>query len=202
MTEQHSTEHSTFEDIQGIVSGTLLAAFSLVILSHLGLITGQTAGVALLLSYWTGWSFSLIFFVINLPFYALAMLRMGREFTIKTFIAVAMITVLTAVAADHIRFDYITPAVGAVIAGVIAGTGLIALFRHKSSLGGIGILAIYLQDTFGFRAGYTQLIVDVAIFGLAFLVIPASAVLYSFLGAAVVNMVIAVNHRTDRYIAR
>ncbi len=196
------TKHTIFEDIQGIFSGTLLAALSLTILSHLGLVTGQTAGVALLVSYWSGWSFPLVFFVINLPFYALAMLRMGREFTLKTFVSVALITGMTAVASSYIRFDYINPIVGAVLAGAVAAMGLIALFRHKSSLGGIGILAIYLQDKFAFKAGYTQLIVDVFIFGLAFLVIPPSAVLYSFLGAVVLNMMIAINHRTDRYIAR
>lgn len=196
------TKHSVFEDSQGIVSGTLLAALSLTILSHLGLVTGQTAGVALLVSYWTGWSFPLVFFAVNLPFYALAMLRMGREFTVKTFISVALITGMTAAASGYIRFEHINPVVGAILAGVVAGMGLIALFRHRSSLGGIGILAIYLQEKFAFKAGYTQLIVDLFIFGLAFLVIPASAVLYSFLGAVVLNMVIAINHRTDRYIAR
>ena len=39
------------------------------------------------------------------------------------------------------------------------------------------------------------------LFALAFLVVPPETVAISFAGALVVNLVIAVNHRRDRYIA-
>jgi hypothetical protein len=80
-------------------------------------------------------------------------------------------------------------------------TGLLALFRHGASLGGIGIVALYLQDKTGFRAGWTQLIFDVCLFAAALTVRDAKTVAISALGAVVINLVIAVNHRRDRYIA-
>jgi hypothetical protein len=39
---------------------------------------------------------------------------------------------------------------------MIAGAGLIALFRHRASLGGIGVLGVYLQDQI--RFGERQLL--------------------------------------------
>ena len=67
--------------------------------------------------------------------------------------------------------------------------------------GGVGILALYLQEKTGFRAGFTQLLFDACIFAAAFFVIPAGAVFYSMLGALVVNLIITFNHRRDWYVA-
>lgn len=74
--------HSWLEDAQGLLTGTTLAGTGLVILAHLGLTTGQTAGLALLLSYATGESFAVLFFLVNLPFYWLGLRRLGVRFLI------------------------------------------------------------------------------------------------------------------------
>ena len=58
-------------------------------------ITGQTAGVAVILSYLSGYSFGTVFFVINLPFYFFAWKRLGTEFTVKSLISVTLLSVLT-----------------------------------------------------------------------------------------------------------
>ena len=87
--------HSLLEDALAFVIGTSLCALGLMMLAHLGLITGQTAGLGVLLSYVTGWSFGPIFFVINLPFYLLAFLRMGAGFTLRSFIAVGLLSAAT-----------------------------------------------------------------------------------------------------------
>jgi len=85
--------------------------------------------------------------------------------------------------------------------GALVGMGPLAMFRHNGSLGGLGVVALMIQDSTGFRAGYVQLIADAIIFGLAALVLPLWVVLWSLLGAVVLNLIIAVNHRRDRYIA-
>jgi len=195
-------KHSRLDDAQGLIYGAFMAAFGVVILGHLGLITGQTAGLALLISYATGWGFGLVFFVLNLPFYWLGYFRMGAAFVIKTFVAVAMVSVLATLLPRFIAFATLHPAIGAVLFGFATGSALLALFRHGASLGGIGIVALWLQDRTGFRAGYTQMLVDGAIFTAALFILPLSQVAFSALGALVVNMVIALNHARDRYIAR
>ena len=200
MTE--TPKHTAVDDAQGLIYGASMAAFGVVILSHLGLVTGQTAGLALLMSYVTGWGFGPVFFALNLPFYWLGYRRMGAAFVVKTFVAVAMVSALSIILPPFIRFDILNPAIGAVLFGFATGSALLALFRHGASLGGIGIVALWLQDKTGFRAGYTQMLVDGAIFTAALLLLPLPQVAYSALGALVVNMVIALNHSRDRYIAR
>jgi uncharacterized membrane-anchored protein YitT (DUF2179 family) len=196
-----SAHHSRLEDAQGLAFGTLMAAFGISILTHLGLVTGQTAGLAILISYATGWSFGPVFFAVNLPFYWFGYKRLGLAFTIKSFVAVAMLSGLSLFMPHWVQFGTIDPIVGAILFGTITGIALIALFRHGASLGGIGILALYLQDRTGFRAGYTQLIFDVALFAVALLLRDPITVALSILGAGVLDLVVAINHRRDHYVA-
>ncbi|MEO0703204.1 MAG: YitT family protein [Pseudomonadota bacterium] len=195
-------EHTLLEDGLAFVLGTAMCALGVQFLTHLGLITGQTAGLGVLLSYVTGWPFGAVFFVVNLPFYVLAWLRMGPRFTIKSFIAVAMVSVMAEAMPQAFRIDYISPALGAALSGAMIGLGLIVLFRHGASLGGVGVLALYLQDRIGFQAGWTQLIFDTLLFAVAFLVLDPWLVAWSLAGSVIVNLIIAVNHRKDRYIGR
>jgi uncharacterized membrane-anchored protein YitT (DUF2179 family) len=197
-----ANKHSPIEDAQGLIIGSSMMSFSVLILTHLGLITGQTAGLAILISYITGYPFGAVFFVINLPFYWLGYKGIGLHFVIKTFIAVGLLSVISSAMPNYISFDMLDPLAGALLFGLIAGAGLIILIRHGASLGGIGILAIYLQDKTGFRAGWTQLIFDGLLFLVAFFTLDTAIVVYSFLGAAIVNVVIGINHRRDRYIAK
>ncbi|MDF1620724.1 YitT family protein [Pseudothioclava nitratireducens] len=198
---EQPARHSPLDDAQGIAFGSLMAAFGIVILTHLGLVTGQTAGLAVLISYATGWGFGPVFFVINLPFYWLGYKRMGPVFVAKTLTAVTILSLATMVLPGLVSFETLHPAVGAVLFGFVTGSALLALFRHGSSLGGVGIVALYLQDKTGFRAGWTQLLFDAGVFALALLLRDWQTVAWSFLGAVVVNLVIAMNHRRDRYIA-
>ncbi|NNL34439.1 MAG: YitT family protein [Silicimonas sp.] len=203
MAEPHETiDHTIPEDVLAFLLGTTMCALGVTFLTHLGLITGQTAGLGVLVSYLTGWSFGAVFFVANLPFWGLALARMGRRFTVKSVIAVALVSLIAEALPQVFPISELSPPVGAALAGASIGLGLMVLFRHGASLGGIGVLALYLQDRFGFRAGWTQLIFDVALFATAALALELWLVLWSLLGAVIVNLIIAVNHRKDRYIAR
>ena len=194
--------HTWPEDVQGLILGTSMCALGIQFLTHAGLITGQTAGLAVLISYLSGWSFGLVFFVVNLPFYALAIARMGRAFVVKTVIGVAMLSAMTELAPHVLRIDYIHPALAAFLAGATLGLGLLAMFRHGASLGGIGILAFYLQDRFNMRAGYVQLGFDAVLFSLAFFFLDPGLLLWSAMGAVIVNVIVAINHRHDLYVGR
>ena len=86
------------------------------------------------------------------------------------------------------------------VGGLLAGIGILILIRHGASLGGIGIVGLYIQDATGFRAGWVQLIFDAIIFAIALFMLDPWAVAWSFLGALVANLTIAINHRRDRYV--
>ncbi len=194
--------HRWYEDAIAIGLGTLMCSFSVALLTHLGLITGQTAGLGVLLSYVTAWEFGVIFFVLNIPFYLLAYFRLGLVFTLKTFLAVAVVSVLMQIMPQMVQFSALNPWFGAILSGSLAGAGLLILFRHGASLGGIGVLGLYIQERTGFRAGWFQLGVDGVIFAVALMVLDLPLVAFSLLGAIITNMAIGMNHRKDRYIAR
>ncbi len=193
--------HTPFEDAQGLLFGAAMCGFGMVILTGAGLVTGQTAGLAVLIAYATGMSFGAVFFLITLPFYALAWQQLGAAFTLKTFIAVALISGLSLGLEDWVEVSPAHPAVAAVLFGLTAGGGLLAIFRHRASLGGIGILAFWLQERLGWRAGWVQLGFDLMLFAAALFLLDPLLVLWSLIGAAVLNAIIAINHRRDRYIA-
>jgi uncharacterized membrane-anchored protein YitT (DUF2179 family) len=83
-------------------------------------------------------------FVINLPFYVFGWLKLGRVFTLKTFTAVALLSIYVEVLPQWLGFSHLNPVFAAVMAGLLAGTGILILIRHGASLGGVTITAVYL----------------------------------------------------------
>lgn len=197
-----ATHHTPLEDAQAILTGVVLVALSLSIFSHLGLVTSGIAGLALIIHYGLGYNIGLVFFLLNLPFYFLALKQLGKAFTLKTFIGVSFLAVLVDLHPLLLNFAGLNILYGTVLAGLLMGFGFLALFRHRTSLGGVGILAFYLQDKFGWRAGIVQLCIDLCIMALAFTVVSWQIVIFSLIGAAVMNLFLAINHRSDRYLAR
>ena len=193
-------KHSLFEDALAIVHATLFIALGITLYKHVGLLTGGTVGVAFQIHYLSGFDFSTIFFVLNLPFYWIAWHKMGHEFTIKTFCAVALLSLWTRWMPDWLELKHVDPIFAAIIGGLLIGGGFLFMIRHKASLGGVGIVAFYLQQTRGWRAGKLQMGFDVCIIALSFLIAPAQLVVYSILGAVTMNLVLAVNHRQGRYL--
>ena len=197
-----SIPHSTLEDALALLCGVLLISIGVAFFTTAGLVTGGTAGLAFLLHYATGVGFGKAFFVLNLPFYWLALRKMGRAFTLKTFIAVALLSLLTELQRQFLQFASLQPLYASIAGGIITGTGFLVLFRHRSSLGGVGILALYLQDRYGWRAGKVQMAVDCCIVLLALWSMPLIQVAYSIVGAVALNLVLAINHRPGRYMGQ
>jgi uncharacterized membrane-anchored protein YitT (DUF2179 family) len=197
--EKPENLHRSYEDAAALLTGTLLVALGVTLYSKAVLLTGGTAGLALLLQYATGFEFGPLFFVLNLPFYYLSARRMGWKLTVRTFLAVVLVSVFSKLTPAWIGIDHLNPAYAAVIGGALMGIGLLILFRHRTSLGGINILALYLQERHAIRAGYVQLCIDVMILLAAVSVLDFDRVALSLAGAAVLNLILATNHRPGRY---
>ena len=195
-----TTGHSLFEDAQSLLVAPLVAAFALLLLKEGGLLTGGTVGIAFLIHYASGWPLGAVLFVINLPFYALAVRAMGRDFTVKTFIAVSLLALYTELLPQWIALQSVDRLFAAVMGGFLAGIAILMLIRHRSSLGGIGILVVHLQNTRGWRAGKVQMAADCLILAAAVFVRDPLSVALSIVGAVALNLVIAVNHKAGRYM--
>ncbi len=192
--------HSAFDDAQALVTGALFVAVGIAMFRAAGLLTGGTAGLAFLAHYATGVPFGAAFFAVNLPFYALAMRAMGWRFTLKTFAAIGLVSVATELLPRVMTFALLEPAFAAVMGGFLIGAGLLMLFRHQASLGGINVLALWLQSRRGWSAGRVQMACDALIVLAAFAWVEPSRIALSVLGAVALNLVVAINHRPGRYL--
>jgi uncharacterized membrane-anchored protein YitT (DUF2179 family) len=195
-----ATPHSRLDDAVAMLVGTFVASLGLYLLHLSGAVTGGTAGLALLLGYALHLPFGPVFLVINLPFLALAAWKRGWSFALRTLLAVALVSAwayLHPLVADVVA---IAPVYGTLTGNLLAGLGMLILFRHNASLGGLNTLALLAQDLLGLRAGLVQLCFDALIVALSLSVAPPPTVLLSAIGAAVLNLVLVMNHRPGRYV--
>ncbi len=143
-------KHSKLEDIQALVVGTILIALGVNFYTATELLTGGTAGLAFLTQYSLPVTFGQIFFIINLPFYYLAVKQFGWEFTLKTFLSVFLVSLFSDLTSSFISFEFLHPIYASVVGGFLIGAGFLMLFRHNASLGGLNILARYFAKTRGY----------------------------------------------------
>lgn len=192
-------KHSRKEDWVAILTGTFLVAQGFFFLQSASLLTGGTAGLALLASQMTSFSLGTLYFVANCPFYLLAWKRFGSRFAINSAISGALVSVIT----DHlylvISLDTINQVYCAVAGGLLMGLGMLILFRHSSSLGGFNVLCLFIQDKFGISVGKSQLAIDCAILFASFFFVAPEVIGLSILGAIALNLVLAMNHKPTRY---
>ena len=193
--------HRPYEDLQALCTGTLFVALGVVMFNQAGLLTGGTVGLALLAHYASGIDFGPAYFLVNLPFYVLAWTRMGAAFTFKTFAAVGLLSLMVHLLPLGLAFRHLSPLLAAVLGGLLCGTGMLILFRHRASLGGLNTLVLYLQERLGWRAGKVQMLLDGLLLLAALFVADLPRVALSVLGAVVLNMTLAINHKPGRYLA-
>tara|TARA_R100000789_G_scaffold29142_3_gene32623 strand:+ start:11740 stop:12396 length:657 start_codon:yes stop_codon:yes gene_type:complete len=194
-------EHTLPEDLMAISVASVLLSFGIALFSEMNFLIGGTAGVAFLTQYATGFSFGEVFFVINILFYGLALWKLGWKFTLKTFVTVFLVSLCSDYVPLVFEFGDINPIYAAALGGFLIGTGLLMLFRHKASLGGLNIVSIYLQKFHDINAGRFQMCVDVIIIVGAIFLVDVMAIVYSILASVFLNLILAVNHRRGRYLA-
>ncbi len=194
-----TTKHSLIEDLLAIFMAALLISLGIYLLHYAGFVTGGIAGLALVLEKVTPLSFGQLFFLVNLPFYWLAWSQMGKLFTLKTGLAVAMVSSFTEWVPTAFSLNAIAPLYAAVLGGFLIGLGLLIVIRHQCSVGGFSILIVYLQKRFAINGGLVQMGLDFCIVTASFFLLSPTALLLSIIGAVTLNMVIAINHRPGRY---
>lgn len=192
--------HTLLEDVQAIFTAACFVSLGLRFISHAGLLTGGTSGVALLLARVTPLTFGQLFVLLNVPFFWLGIRQMGWRFTVKTFASILLVSAGADWLQLVIRLEWIHPLYAAVLGGFLMGIGLLILFRHQACLGGLNILAIWLQERKGVRAGVFQMVVDSLVVLASLFVVSPAVIALSVVGAVALNVVLAVNHRPGRYL--
>ncbi|WP_271200020.1 YitT family protein [Methylopila turkensis] len=192
-------KHTRFEDAVAFCIAVVLIGFGLALLQAAGLATGGVAGIALILHFATSWPAGLLFLLVNAPFYALVFRTMGREFGLKTLIVNPMLAGFGALAPHAFAIEVRSEPFAAVAGGVLLGMGVLALARHRASVGGFSALAIYLQERGVMRAGLAQALTDCFVIACAAAVLDPRHVALSVLSAVVLSIVLVLNHKPGRY---
>ncbi len=195
-------KHSSKEDWIAILTGTFVVAQGVFFLQSANLLTGGTTGLALLLTQFVPLTFGMIYFIANCPFYLLAWRRFGPRFALNSAISGALVSIFTDNLHHVISVDAINDVYCAVVGGLLMGLGMLILFRHRSSLGGFNVLCLVIQDKTGFSVGKSQMVIDAMILFASFFFVSLEVIAVSVLGALMLNLVLAMNHKPTRYTVK
>jgi uncharacterized membrane-anchored protein YitT (DUF2179 family) len=118
-------------------------------------ISGGVTGLAILIHYLVPFlSVGLVYFILNIPIYALGWKFVGRRFFLYSigglFIFSATITWI------HLRVPIQDKFLSALLAGLISGVGAGIILRSLGSAGGLDILSIILIKKFSIRLGSSR----------------------------------------------
>lgn len=168
----HSTEKRTswglwIKRVILIAAGSLLAAFSLEMLMVPNrVIDGGIVGISIMLSYLTKISLGVFLFLLNLPFFLFGYKQIGKTFAISTLFGVGVMSVGTALFADHkpVTSD---PLLATIFGGIILGVGVGLVLRYGGSLDGTEILAIWITRKIPFSIGQIVMFFNLFILGSA-----------------------------------
>ncbi len=194
--------HTWYEDLFGIATGVVLISTAILFMQAGGLLTGGAVGLAQLVATAFNSALSPVYVLISIPFFFLAIWKMGIGFASKSFINILIVSFVVDRLPNLIHVSAPNQLAAAVIANTLGGIGVLAFFRHNSSLGGFQIIALYIQDKFKVQAGLAQAIIDVVILIIGISSFSLSATLNSFIGVVIFNGILAINHRPDLYIGR
>lgn len=182
-------------DWYAILEGCFLVSLGICFLNASTLLVGGTAGVAVIVNTWIPLTFGSWFFLINLPFFFLALRQMGKTFSLRSLLSIGIVSALSDLLGYFIRFEALPTALSAMIGGGLIGVGLIVIFRFGSSLGGVNILALFLEERFGIHAGKVMLCMDMLVALGALALFDMTQVLYSALSFVVLSSVLGRYHK-------
>lgn len=155
-------------------------------------IDGGAMGISLLISETTGVSLSILIVAINLPFLLLGYSQIGRQFALKSIIAIIGLAVVV----HFIPYPLITSdkLLIAVFGGFFLGAGIGMSIRGSAVIDGTEVLAIHLSKKTGLTIGDIILIFNIIIFSFGAYILSIEVALYAILtylaAAKTVNFVV------------
>lgn len=184
------------DDIQAMLTACALTALALLLFQAAQLVPGGAVGMALLLHRLSGLALPLAFPLVVAPFYLLALLTLGGGFTVRTAISVGLVTAFTALLPHGIDLRTVQPWLASVLGGLLCGIGILILFRHRASLGGLNVVVLLAHQKLGWKPGYVQAALDaVIVLAGGLMASDATHLLWSLVTVVTMNLVLVANHR-------
>lgn len=163
-----------------IIAGIFSASFGFkgfLLTNHF--IDGGATGISLLINALTKIPLYVLIIAINIPFVVLGFKVMGRQFGIKTALAITGLAICVAT----VEFPNVTNdnLLVAVFGGFFLGAGIGLAVRGGAVIDGTEVLAIYLSRKVGTTIGDIIIVINVIIFSLAAYFLSIEIALYSMI---------------------
>ena len=168
------------KDFVFIVIGVICASIGLKgFLLPNNFLDGGAMGVSLLLQIQTGLDLSLLIVLVNLPFILIGIKQVSLSFAIKSAIAIIVLASLV----HFIELPTITDdkLLIAVFGGFFLGAGIGLSIRGGSVIDGTEVLAITVSRKSSMTVGDFIAVFNIALFGIAALMISVETAMYSML---------------------
>lgn len=143
------------------------------------MIDGGVVGVSMILSHVFKYNLGLLIVILNIPFVCMAFTKMGKNFVIQTFYAIAMLGIATnlfhhvTVTEDHL--------LATVFGGMMLGLGVGIVLKNEGSLDGTEMMSLVLSKKFGLSVGEIIMAFNIFIYGASGLVFGWEQAMYSIL---------------------
>jgi len=142
-------------------------------------IDGGATGISLLISALSGIPLYILIICVNIPFVILGYKTMGRQFAIKTALAITGLSIcLALVSFPNVTNDNLLVAL---FGGFFLGAGIGLSVRGGAVIDGTEVLAIYLSRKLGTTIGDIIIIINVVIFSAAAYFLSIEIALYSMI---------------------
>ena len=142
-------------------------------------IDGGTTGISLLVSETTGVPLYVLLLLINLPFIFLGYKVIGKQFAIKTALAIMGLTFCVATFnLPEVTHDKLLVAA---FGGFFLGAGIGLSVRGGAVIDGTEVLAIYLSRKLGTTIGDVIIVINILIFGTAAYFLSVETALYAII---------------------
>ena len=142
-------------------------------------IDGGATGISLLISSITKIPLSILIVCVNIPFFILAYIVMGRNFAIKTALAIGGLALCVAT----VHFPNVTNdnLLVAVFGGFFLGAGIGLAVRGGAVIDGTEVLAIFLSKKFGTTIGDIIILINILIFSAGAYFLSVEIAMYSMI---------------------
>lgn len=177
-----------------ITLGCLIYSFGVaVFLDANSIAAGGVTGIAILISFLSGWNTGFLIILINIPLLILGAIFFGKRFVISTLYSTFVSSLMIEGWEWIFKRFYHLPItdnrlIAAVVGGALFGAGIGIIFRMGSSTGGTDVIVKILRRKFRYlKTGVISMLIDITIVSVsAFVYSDFELTCYTFLSLVVV----------------
>lgn len=166
-------------DCAVIAAGAVLMGVALsVFMVPFKIAPGGVSGLATVLHYLAGLRVSVLIPLINIPIFIIGIIRLERDFLVKSVFGTVVLSIATETAAI-LPPPTSDPLISAVFGGAVMGIGISAVLSRGGTTGGTDILVLVIRRSFSeVSVGRLYLLIDGAVIAMAGLAFSSGEVIF------------------------